>query len=97
MADFRFGDYEFSRRRRNATSAFGFLAIGLGLGALVALLMTPKTGRQVRRDVRRRYEDARDAMGQWSERAGGLWEKGEEWADAARRKAEPVTRAFRKG
>jgi gas vesicle protein len=82
MADFRFGDYEFSRRRRNVTSAFGFLAIGLGLGALVALLMTPKTGRQIRRDVRRRYEDARDAMGQWSERAGGLWEKGEEWKRA---------------
>jgi gas vesicle protein len=97
MAEFRFGDYEFSRRQRNFTTALSFLAIGLGLGALAALLVTPKTGKQVRKDVRRRYEDARDAMGQWTERAGDIWEKGEEWAGAARRKAEPVTRAFRRG
>jgi gas vesicle protein len=97
MADFRFGNYEFSRRQRSFTAALGFLAIGVGLGALVALLITPKTGKQVRKDVRRKYEDARDAMGQWSERAGDLWEKGEEWADAAKRKAEPVTRHFRRG
>ena len=97
MAEFRFGDYEFSRRQRNFTTALSFLAIGLGLGALAALLVTPKTGKQVRKDVRRKYEDARDAMGQWSERAGDIWEKGEEWADVARRKAEPVTRAFRRG
>jgi gas vesicle protein len=96
MAEFRFGDYEFSRRQRNFTTALSFLAIGLGLGALAALLVTPKTGKQVRKDMRRKYEDARDAMGQWSERAGDMWEKGEEWADAARRKAEPVTRAFRR-
>jgi gas vesicle protein len=96
MADFRFGDYEFSRRQRNFTTAFGFLAIGLGLGALAALLLTPKTGKQLRKDVRRKYEDARDAVGEWSDRAGDLWEKGEELAEAARRKAEPVTRAFRR-
>lgn len=97
MADFRIGDYEFVRRQRNFTAALGFLAIGLGLGALTALLITPKTGKQVRRDVRRKYEDAREAMGQWSERAGDLRDKAEEWADAARRKAEPVTRRFRRG
>jgi gas vesicle protein len=97
MPQFRFGDYEFSRRQRNYTTAIGFLAIGLGLGALAALLLTPKTGKQVRKDVRRRYEDARDAMDNWGERAGDIWEKREEWAEAARRKAEPVTRAFRRG
>ena len=37
MANFRLGDYEFSRRQRSFTSAFGFLAIGLGIGALAAL------------------------------------------------------------
>lgn len=97
MADFRFGDYEFSRRQRNVNTALGFLAIGLGLGALAALLLTPKTGKQLRKDVRRKYEDARDAVGDWSDRAGDLWEKGEELAEAAKRKAEPVTRAFRRG
>lgn len=97
MADFGFGDYEFSRRQRNVNTALGFLAIGLGLGALAALLLTPKTGKQLRKDVRRKYEDARDAVGDWSDRAGDLWEKGEELAEAAKRKAEPVTRAFRRG
>jgi gas vesicle protein len=97
MADFRFGDYQLSRRQRSFTTALGFLAIGLGLGALAALLVTPKTGKQVRKDVRRKYEDARDAMGIWGERAGDIWEKGEEWAEAARRKAEPVARRFRRG
>jgi uncharacterized membrane protein YebE (DUF533 family) len=97
MANFRLGDYEFSRRQRSFTSAFGFLAIGLGIGALAALLVTPKTGRQVRKEMRRRYEDARDAVGDLSDRANGIWDRRDEWADAARKKAEPVTRVFRRG
>jgi gas vesicle protein len=97
MTDFRFGNYEISRRQKNYSTALGFLAIGLGLGALAALLVTPKTGKQVRKDVRRKYEDARETMGVWGERAGDIWHRGEEWADAARRKAEPVTRHFHVG
>lgn len=94
MADFRFGDYQFSRRQRNFTSALGFLAIGLGVGALVALFVAPKTGKQLRRDVRRKYEDARDAVGDFTDRAGDVWERRQDWAEAAKRKAAPVTRRF---
>jgi len=97
MAQFRFGDYELARRQRHFSTALGFLAVGLGLGALAAVLLTPKTGRQVRKEVRRRYEDARDAVGDLSDRANDLWDRREQWADAARRKAEPVARAFRRG
>jgi gas vesicle protein len=97
MANFRFGDYEFSRRQRTFTTAFGFLAIGLGIGALVALLVTPKTGRQVRKEVRRRYEDARDVVGDLSDRANDIWDRRDQWADAARKKAEPVAKVFRRG
>ncbi|HVJ06730.1 MAG TPA: YtxH domain-containing protein [Candidatus Saccharimonadales bacterium] len=97
MTDFRIGDYQFSRRQRNFTSAIGFLMIGLGLGALATLLVTPKTGRQVRKEVRRRYEDARDVVGNWTDRASDMWDKRDEWAEAAREKAEPVARRFRRG
>jgi len=97
MPEFRLGDYEFSRRKNNYKAMLSFLAIGMGLGALAALLITPKTGRQLRKDVRRKYEDARDTVENFSERAGDIWERREEWAKAARRKAEPVTRHFRAG
>jgi gas vesicle protein len=97
MAEFRLGDYEFSRRKKNISTAFSFLAIGLGLGALAALLVTPKTGKQLRKDVRRKYEDARETVDHISERAGDIWERREDWAKAARRKVEPVARRFRVG
>jgi gas vesicle protein len=97
MASFRFGNYELSRRQRSFTTAFSFLAIGMGLGALAAMFITPKTGRQLRKDERRKYEDARDAVENIGDRASDIWEKREEWAEAARRKAEPVARAFRRG
>jgi len=97
MAEFRVGNYEISRRQKNFTTALGFLAIGLGLGALAAFLVTPKTGKQLRKDVRRRYEDARDAVGDISERASDIWERRDEFANAARRKVEPMARVFRKG
>jgi gas vesicle protein len=96
MPEFRFGDYEFARRQRNLTKAIGLLAFGVGIGALTALLITPKTGRQIRKEMRRRYEDARDTVGDWSDRANDLWARREEWAEAARRKAEPVARRFRR-
>jgi gas vesicle protein len=97
MADFRFGEYQLARRRSGVPVALGFMALGLGLGAIAALLMTPATGKQVRKQVRRRYEDARDAMGDWGDRAGDAWERSQEWAEAARRKAEPIAKKFRRG
>jgi gas vesicle protein len=97
MAEFRFGNYEFSRRQQHFTTALSCLAIGLGLGALAAMFVTPKTGKQLRKDVRRKYEDARDAVENISDRANDIWERRDEFAEAARRTAEPVTRAFRRG
>jgi gas vesicle protein len=96
MAEFRVGNFEFSRRQRRLTTALSFLAVGAGLGAIAAMFITPKTGKQLRKDVRRRYEDARDAVENIGDRASDIWERRDEWAEAARRKAEPVTRAFRR-
>ena len=68
----------------------------MGLGALATMFITPKTGKQLRKDVRRKYEDAREAVENIGDRANNIWEHRDEWAEAARRKAEPVTRAFRR-
>lgn len=43
--------------------ALAFLLIGIGVGSLTAALLTPKTGKQVRKALRRRYDDAREAVG----------------------------------
>ncbi len=97
MSQFRVGDYEIAHRRRGTAKALGFLAVGLGVGALAALLLAPKAGRQMRKDIRRRYEDARDALDDLGERASDLWDRREEFAEAARRKVEPLARNLRHG
>ncbi len=84
MTDYeRFGDYQPSDRS-SVGLAITFLFIGLGAGALAALLFAPKTGRQMRRDLRRRYEDAKDVFEDWQEQAGDALEKGAEWASNAK-------------
>jgi gas vesicle protein len=74
--------------------AAAFFMLGVGFGAVAAMLMTPKTGPQMRRILRRRYEDARDSVGDFADEAqdrmGETLEKGERWvrgvADAAAEK-----------
>jgi gas vesicle protein len=85
-----------------AALGFALLLIGFAAGAIVAVLMTPKTGKQMRRELRRKIEDAREAMDDWSEhaddlrgRASDLAEKAGEWAGAAREKVAPFAKKFR--
>jgi len=47
------GKYETSEGG-SVNIAITFLLIGLGAGALTALLLAPKTGKQMRRDIARR-------------------------------------------
>ena len=62
----RIGRYE-SSEGINVGTAITFFLIGLGAGALAGLLLAPKSGKQLRRDIKRGYEDARDAVGEWAE------------------------------
>lgn len=78
----------------NLRLTFTFLCIGLGAGALVGLLMAPKTGRRMRRSLRRRYEDARDAFGEFSDQAGDALERGAGYANAVRQRVEPIGRVL---
>ena len=70
------------------------LFIGLAAGALVALLLAPTTGKQMRRTLRRKYEDAREVMEDIGEQAGDWIDKGSEWADKAKSKMPPLKRPF---
>jgi gas vesicle protein len=79
----RTGDYQPSDRS-SLSLAITFLFIGLGAGALAALLLAPRTGKQIRRELRRKYEDAKDVIEDWQEQAGGVIEKGSDWASNAK-------------
>jgi len=95
----RTGNYE-SSDKSTAGTAVTFLLIGLGAGALVALLLAPKTGKQMRRDLRRKYDDVRETVEDFAEeakeRVNDVMERGSEWVDTARERADPIARAVRK-
>ena len=87
MTDFeRFEDFERDEGSNALPWALTFLLIGLGIGAVTALLLTPKTGPQVRRILRRKYEDARERVDDFQDRAGDWVDRGGKWAKQARSK-----------
>jgi gas vesicle protein len=101
------GRYE-SSDGGNLGTAITFLLIGMGAGALAALLMAPKSGRQLRRDLQRSYEDARDNLGEWAEEAKDrvrdvtdrvreVANRGAEFAEDLRDRAEPLRRVIKRG
>jgi gas vesicle protein len=90
-----FGEYRSSGAGRAGT-AIAMLLIGLGIGAVAALMYAPKTGKQMRKQLRRRMEDARDAVQDWSDQANEVFDRGSEWASNAREKVAPFTRRISK-
>jgi len=96
MTDYeRYGDYQPSDRS-TASTAITFLFIGLGIGALAALLFAPKSGRQMRKLLRRKYEDAVEQADELLERGNELIERGSEFAHIAKEKVKPFARAAAK-
>jgi gas vesicle protein len=95
-------DYQ-SSDRSGLTLGLALLFLGLAAGAITALLMAPQTGKQLRKRLRRKYEDARDVVDDWSEQAsdwierGSDWaEKASDWADKAKASVTPVSKSFRR-
>jgi len=88
----RSGKYEGSDG--TAGTAITFLMIGLGVGAALGLLLAPKPGRQLRRDLRRSYDDALETASEWTDEAKDRFEevveKGSDLADELRSKAKPI-------
>ena len=101
----RIGKYEASEHSSQVGTAITFLMIGLGAGALVGLLLAPKSGEETRKDLRRRYKDARETIEDWTEDAADavkeaaeeVMERGSDVADEVRKRVAPVAKNFRRG
>ena len=96
----RVGKYEVSEHESHVGTAVTFLMIGLGVGALTALLLAPQSGKQLRRDIRRKYEDTKDTIDDWKEEAKetaeDVIERSSEIADEIRERVTPLAKAMRK-
>lgn len=94
----RIGKYESS----NGTTgtAVTFLLIGLGVGAALGLLLAPKTGKQLRKDLRSSYDDALETASDWTEEARDriedVVEKSGDFADELRAKTKPLSDLLRR-
>jgi gas vesicle protein len=93
----RFGEYQSSQHRGGAAGlAITFLLVGMGAGALIALMLAPQEGKKTRRILRRKYEDAVDAFSEWKETAEDMIDKGSDWASTAKETAKEKVAPFRK-
>src|SRR5438445_11899817 len=94
------GKYESSEDGGNIGTALTFLLIGLGAGALVGLMYAPKTGRQMRKELRKKYETARQTLDDWKDRARDAAEaaidRGAESAEERRERVAPVCKSVRR-
>ena len=94
----RMGKYESSDGTTG--TAVTFLLIGLGVGAALGMLLAPKTGRQLRKDLRRSYDDALETASDWTEEAKerieDVVEKSSDFADELRSKAKPLSDLLRR-
>jgi gas vesicle protein len=94
----RMGKYQSSDGA--AGTAVTFLLIGVGVGAALGLLLAPKTGRQLRKDLKRSYDGALDTVSDWTDEAkdrfGDAVEKSSDLADDLRTKAKPISDMLRR-
>lgn len=95
----REGKYEAAEQGKTGT-AITFLLIGLGTGALVGLMFAPKAGKQMRKELRRRYEEAKDVIDDWKDDARDVaeevMERGSELAEELRDRVSPLAKNLRR-
>ena len=65
------------------------------------MLFAPKAGKQIRRDLRRGYANARDTFEDWTESARDFaeeaMERGGDLVDDVRERVSPLTKGIRRG
>ena len=96
----RIGKYEASESSSTAGTAVTFLLIGLGAGALLGMLLAPKAGKQMRKELRKRFDSARETVDEWTddarEFAEDAMERGADFADEVSKRVAPIAKAIRR-
>ncbi len=94
------GTYEQAEGAGHLGTAITFLLIGLGAGAVVGLLYAPKAGKHMRKELRKKYSDARDTLDDWKDDAREIAEealnRGNEIAEDLRARVTPLAKAVRR-
>jgi gas vesicle protein len=76
---------------RNDESSFAYLVIGIGIGLAVGMLLAPRSGEELRHDVRRRTNEGLDYLNQQAEKLRDSTERvvsrGKEWIGRQRESA----------
>ena len=87
----KYGDYNSSPSAgaESARTALIFLSIGMGVGALLSLLLAPRSGPQIREAVRSRFDDTRRGFTRQTSR---LREQASRLTGQAREKVMPISR-----
>jgi gas vesicle protein len=69
--------------RNDEFSSFPYLLIGIGIGMAAGLLLAPRSGEEIREDIRRRTNEGVDYLNQQAEKlrdgAEKVVSKGKEW------------------
>ena len=69
--------------RNDEGSGFPYLLIGIGIGMAAGLLLAPRSGEEVREDIRRRTNEGMDYLNQQADKlrdgAEKVIDKGQEW------------------
>jgi hypothetical protein len=73
----------------SAKTALLFLGIGIGVGALLSLLLAPRSGSEIRQVVRGKFDDARRGLDRQTSR---VREQARRMAGQTREKVMPISR-----
>lgn len=71
----------------------GIAALSAGIGAIVALLVTPRTGEEMRGGIKRRTHSAMDTV---SDKFGHVKEAGEDMVDTAKDSAKDIAETHKR-
>lgn len=91
--------HDYNREETGAMAKLSYLLIGGGIGAVIALLLAPKSGQELREDIadvtRKGLEKGKETAAQLQERAGDYYEvtreKASELYNTAQGKAGELT------